>query len=121
MQDAKLNALAIIKAATAVTNLVPATRITVSWPTTTSTFPCITADTIDQYDDTYMDDAPESEMAQVQVHIFGKANTNCFPIADAINTAMVSAGWARYFMYDFTDPDMSIPHWVMRFQTRYFY
>lgn len=119
MQDVKSNVLTILKAYSSLTALVPTSRITVSWPTTTSTFPCITANVLDNPSTDAYDDVARAEEPNIEVHIFGSAGTNCHPIASAVSDALSLVGWWRYFTYDFVDPDMKIPHWVMRFQTKY--
>lgn len=119
--DAKITALTTLKNATAVTALVPDTRITVAWPTTTSTFPCITANVLDNPQTDAYDNGAKAEEPQIEVHIFGTSGSNCYPIADAVSTALTGAGWWRYFMYDFVDPVMDVPHWIMRFSTKFFY
>lgn len=120
MLDVKSLVLTTLKAASSVTALVPSARITISWPTTTSTFPCITATVLDNPSTDAYDNVAKAEEPQVEVHIFGLANTNCHPIADAVAEALEADGWWRYFCYDVVDPDVKVPHWVLRFSNKFF-
>lgn len=118
--DVKIATLDILKAASAVTTLVPSARITISWPTTASTLPCITANLVDSPSSDAYDNAPRAEDAQVEVHIFCLANTNGHAISNAVSNAMQAAGWWRDFKTEMNDPILNVPHWVMRFSNKIF-
>jgi len=120
MIDSKAIFRATLIASAPVTALVPATRITQSWPKANAVLPLITFREIDNStsDVDYNDDAPQSETSIMQLDIFCKPETSSTPIAQAVDAALSAAYWNRDYSEDFVEPDSYIIHRVMRYSKR---
>jgi len=102
------------------TALVPATNIKEAWPTSTSTYPLICYNTLDNVPTAFFDDDNTADIGQVEIHGFLAATaTNGHTIATEIDRAMKTAKWVRYFFYDFKEDD-GRQHYVMRYETTVF-
>jgi len=110
---------AVLIAATSVTALVPATRIYKTWYPTSPTFPLITYQKINDYNDdmNYFDNETKSENVEMECHVFTAPNTSTFAISNAIDTAVKTAGYNRDFSSDLQDPG-DYGHTVMRYSRR---
>lgn len=105
---------------TQLTALVSAANIKASWPTSTSTYPLITYNILDNIAANFYDDTNKSDLGQVEIHGFLAATaTNGHIIATEIDNAMKLAGWVRYFYYDTKEDDGRL-HIVMRYETTVF-
>jgi len=120
MTDAKTTFRSVLINASAVTALVPATRIFQSWPTSFNLLPCISFREINNFtdDEDYSEDRPRTETSEMQVDIWCKPNTSTTAIAQAIDTALNTALWNRDYSGDFVEPDTGYIHRVVRYSTR---
>jgi len=109
----------VLTGASAVTNLVPATRIYKSWFPTGATFPLITYQKTNDYndDDDYFDNEARSDHAEIECHVFNLPNTSTFAICNAVDTALKAAGYNRDYSADLPDPG-DYAHTVMRYSKR---
>lgn len=105
--------------ASAVTTLVPATRIYQPWYPASPTFPLITFSETNNYNDSedYFDNEAKSDHWEVECHVFTAQNTSTQNIASAVDTALKADGWNRDFAQSLPDPGF-YGHRVMRYSKR---
>jgi hypothetical protein len=120
MTDAKTTFRAVLINASAVTTLVPATRIYQSWPSSFAVLPCMSFREINNYvdDQDIDDDQPSSEISEMQVDVWCKPNTSTTAIARAVDTVLNAAFWNRDYSEDFVEPDSGYIHRVIRYSAR---
>jgi hypothetical protein len=108
----------LINAAT-VTALVPATRIYKTWFPASATFPLITYQKTNDYNDDadYFDNEAKSDHVEIECHVFTLPNTSTFAIANAVDTAVKASGYNRNYSADLQDPG-DYGHTVMRYSKR---
>lgn len=119
MTDSQTAFRTVLINASAVTSLVPATRIYQPWYPTTATFPLICFTETDNYnnDDDYYDNEAKSDHMEVECHVFTAPNTSTYAIANAVDTALKADGWNRDFAQSLPDPGF-YGHRVMRYSKR---
>lgn len=120
MSDYKIDTLNILKNYAPFTAIIPANKITISWPVNASAVPCATANLLNSQMADAHDNLARSDDVEIEVHIFGQAGTNIYAAAQAASDAMRASGWWRYFGTEITDPTMNIPHWILRFSNKIF-
>jgi hypothetical protein len=120
MIDSKYAFRTTLIGSSALTALVPATRITQAWPKKDVVFPLIVFREIDNYtvDEDYQDDQPKSETSVMQVDIFCKPESSSTAIAQAVDNALVAELWNRDYSEDFVEPDSYLTHKVIRYSKR---
>jgi len=98
-----------------ITALVPATRITMTWPDFSKGYPCIVYNEINSFTDTpdYFDDKPIADNSEIEIHIFALASTTS--IFHAIDARMELAGWNRTMAVDLFEPDNKLHHKALRY------
>jgi hypothetical protein len=104
----------------ALTALVPATRIFLSWPDNFNTLPCISYQESNNFtaDGDYADDNPISETSVFEVHIWTNPQVSSTAIAQAVDTIMNNNLWNRDGSVDMKEPDTGYNHKVMTYSTR---
>jgi hypothetical protein len=120
MIDIKTNFRNTLINASAITALVPATRITLWNQNILNTLPAITFNESDNYnlDDDMADDLPYADHYTMQLDIWVAPGNTTFQIASAVNTALEAAGWSRETSSDLIEQDTKIQRKVMRYTTR---
>jgi len=110
---------AILIGASAVTALVPATRIYKTWYPASATFPLITYQKTNDYndDENYYDNEAKSDNVEMECHVFTAPNTSTFAICNAVDTALKAALYNRDYSADLQDPG-DYGHTVMRYSKR---
>lgn len=119
MVDTKTAFRNVLIGDSAITTLVPATRITMSWPVATSVFPLIVYREIDNRTESsdYFDNLPFSERSTMSVDIFTAPNTDPYSIAAAVDSALNLAYWNRDGSEDLIESDGKM-HKVLRYSKR---
>ena len=121
MIDTKVAFRNLLINSSAVTALVPVSRILGTWPNELTVKPCIVFREIDNNlsDDDYKDNSPKSETSIMQVDIFN--TVSCFLISKAVDDILSTNNWNRDYAEDFVEKDTDLIHKVMRFSKRTFY
>ena len=118
MTDAKTMVRTTLTGATALTALVPTSRIFAGWPTTFSTLPCISYAERTNFVDDYADNLPASDVMEVEVQVFHEAQKSTTSIAQAIDNAMITSGWNRDSSQDLFIPDDTTNRKLMIYSMR---
>ena len=109
----------ILTSSGSVIALVPATRIYKTWFPSNPTFPLITYQKTNDYndDEDYFDNEAKADNVEMECHVFTPPNTSTFTISNAVDTAVKAAGYNRDFSADLQDPG-DYGHTVMRYSKR---
>lgn len=122
MLDVKTKVKTTLNGASALTALVPTSRIFVDWPSTFNTLPVVAYREIDNStnDEDYYNNETVSESSIVQVQVWTTKGVNPTAICQAVDNAMRVAGWNRDYKEDFQDPDTHNLQTVFRFSQRFY-
>lgn len=117
MKDAKKELRTNLLAHAPLVAIVPASRIFVDWPTTFNALPCISYREINNFvrDEDIADNRPLTEVSEVEVQIFDALNKSTTPTAQAVDDALVNAGWNRDYSADLALPEQTVNRKVMRY------
>ena len=120
MTDGKTLLRSILTGSSAITNLVPATRIYFNFPASFQTFPVIAYSEVNNSTeaDGYEDNLPKSDSLLFQVDIWEKPNTSTTAIAQAVSDAMEQRLFNRDSSIDMVEPGSGYVHKVLRFSGR---
>ena len=120
MTDGKTLLRGYLTGASAVTNLVPATRIFFNFPASFKTLPVISYSENNNFnqDDDYQDNFAKSDNLLFQVDIWCAPNTSTTAIAQAVSNVMESKRFNRDASIDMVEPGSGYVHKVLRFSGR---
>lgn len=118
MTDAKTMVRTALVNSAPLTALVPASRIFAGWPTSFKTLPCISYAERTNYVDDYADNLPASDVMEVEIQVFHEAQKSTTAIAQAVDNAMIPAGWNRDSAQDLFMPEDTTNRKLMTYSMR---